>query len=157
MTDKLDEILYCDGCRFACQASDCECICHDERWVKGANFGLKKGKEAGRKEMLEKRLVCAKKQNDQIHGEPLEYCHKCVSNTDYLYERIAQLEAEIAKLKAIHQLDLDTMSENTRLREALEKIGNYKISRSKMRTDGGRKTSYAVIIGIAKKALEGKP
>jgi hypothetical protein len=25
--------IYCDNCRFACQASDCECVCH-RGWIK---------------------------------------------------------------------------------------------------------------------------
>jgi len=48
MTETDEEIHYCDGCRFACQASDCECICHDERWQKGYEFGAKNARQAER-------------------------------------------------------------------------------------------------------------
>ena len=37
------KLLYCENCRFSCQATECECVCHTQN--EGFNYGYKLGKK----------------------------------------------------------------------------------------------------------------
>jgi len=41
---------YCENCRFACQATECECVCHTQN--EGFNYGLKLGRQEVKKEFI---------------------------------------------------------------------------------------------------------
>lgn len=73
--------LYCENCRFACQATDCECLCHtqNEGFIYGFKLGMKnkedlmkasfqRGKQEAKKEWDEK-VVNYKETIDILHRD----------------------------------------------------------------------------------------
>lgn len=91
--------LYCDNCRFACQATECECVCHTQN--EGFDYGFKQGItqaleviENRDREILEKidNWTNNTVESFRSHGFPESTLKTLRLNSDYLKQQLSKEE-----------------------------------------------------------------